>query len=207
MPPPSAIVVNGAAADAFRLSFGFSKRQPQSKLQRASRPRTVHAAVWDDGCDEGAAASGVESAADAMARVARALELRRDGAAAAEDGNLDLALRLLQNSLFLDETAEAHEMRSQLLDDMGETHAALQSAQAATAAAPSWPHGHWRLGRCHRNMGDLALAASSFAAAASAAVKAAAAAAAAPNSAARDVLSPDEVDELRADAKVEWRDV
>jgi tetratricopeptide (TPR) repeat protein len=141
-----------------------------------------------------------------MARVARALELRRDGAAAAEDGNLDLALRLLQNSLFLDETAEAHEMRSQLLDDMGETHAALQSAQAATAAAPSWPHGHWRLGRCHRNMGDLALAAASFAAAASAAVKAAAAAAAAaPNSAARDVLSPDEVDELRADAKVEWR--
>ncbi len=93
-------------------------------------------------------------------------------------------------------------MRSQLLDDMGEAHAALQSAQAAAAAAPSWPHAHWRLGRCYRNMGELQLAAGSLAAAASAALRAAAAD---DGCGGRDVLCAEDVEELRADAKVGFK--
>jgi tetratricopeptide (TPR) repeat protein len=59
-----------------------------------------------------------------------------------------------------------HEMRAQVLDQVGRTFEAVQAAQQAVSLAPDWVDGHITLARVQLNLGEPQLALASYMAAA-----------------------------------------
>eukprot|EP01025_Chloroclados_australasicus_P061865 TRINITY_DN8125_c0_g2_i1.p1 TRINITY_DN8125_c0_g2~~TRINITY_DN8125_c0_g2_i1.p1 ORF type:complete len:340 (-),score=31.93 TRINITY_DN8125_c0_g2_i1:164-1078(-) len=93
----------------------------------------------------------------------KAQDLRQQGNLRAAEGDLPAALRLFDQAVFYDPVqAAAHEMRAQVLLELGRTWDALQAAQTACNLESEWPIAWQTLARSQANFGEMQLAVSSM---------------------------------------------
>jgi tetratricopeptide (TPR) repeat protein len=94
---------------------------------------------------------------------AKVQQLISQGVASAEQGVYGYALSCWDQALQEDPlNSKAHEMRAQVLNEMGRTYDAIQAATRATELAPDWAAAHCTLARAQLNLGEVNLALNSF---------------------------------------------
>ncbi|KAL6044118.1 putative tetratricopeptide repeat protein ovary overexpressed [Balamuthia mandrillaris] len=100
---------------------------------------------------------------DAPTHEQESRRLKEEGSALAERGDFRAALTKWDSALrLMPGQAVLHEMRAQVLLELGYTLRAVDAAMQATTLDPHWAEGFVTLGRAHLNDGDISLAVESF---------------------------------------------
>nr|XP_032835542.1 tetratricopeptide repeat protein 33 isoform X5 [Petromyzon marinus] len=93
----------------------------------------------------------------------RCCELRDEGARLAESGSLREALRLWDTAIAMTTNdAKIHEMKAQVLMELGEWFRAVQSAHRSISMCACWAPAWLTLARAQLNLGEPAMAVRSF---------------------------------------------
>ena len=94
---------------------------------------------------------------------AKVQQLVSQGASFAEQGAYAAALSCWDQAIQEDPlNSKVHEMRAQVLNEMGRSYEAIQAATRATDLAPDWAAAHITLARAQLNLGEVKLALNSF---------------------------------------------
>ena len=140
---------------------GPSTTRPFALRAKRKRPEPAFSAEPDDDAPTEEQALGRRTTGPPLLLddVALSKRLQESGATLAEAGRWEAALRYFDEAAVRDpSSAAAHEQRAQLLLELDRPFDALQAAERACEAAPSWGEAHLTLSRAQCNLGEPALA-------------------------------------------------
>ena len=131
----------------------------QSKKRRLAASAFDARDEEDNDAETHSAAYGDTSTALLMDDAALSRSLQQQGAILAAADRWNAALAKFDEAVHRDSSsATAHEQRAQVLLELGRFFDAVQAAQRACTAAPTWGEAHLSLARAQLNLGEPALA-------------------------------------------------
>jgi tetratricopeptide (TPR) repeat protein len=147
--------------------MAVSMRLPPPKRRRLAKPMAAFDVSDEDDPDDESPAQGSAQASATVALLmddaALARSLQEQGAVLAEAERWNAALARFDEAVRRDPTlATAHDMRAQVLLQIGRYFESVQAAQTACTAAANWGEARLTLARAQCNLGEPVLALASM---------------------------------------------
>ncbi|XP_078476969.1 tetratricopeptide repeat protein 33 isoform X1 [Lampetra fluviatilis] len=146
-----------------RISLGEDDDDDDSGGGEVTLPIDKKRKHSQDGRGDGGGLGSGGDGDDGTSVTLRCCELRDEGARLAESGSLREALRLWDTAIAMTTNdAKIHEMKAQVLMELGEWFQAVQSAHRSVSMCACWAPAWLTLARAQLNLGEPAMAVRSF---------------------------------------------